>query len=76
MLREILKQERLDPTPAAFQLAWMLAYNEGLLDAGTAPTLPEMLNRIRAALGREPLSLDAAREEWIARLKDSLERMP
>ena len=33
LLREIFKQERLAPLPIEFQLAWMVAFNEGLLDS-------------------------------------------
>lgn len=72
LLREILKQERLTPLPPVFQLAWMIAYNEGLLDAGEAKALPDVLQNISAGLAREPLPLDAARDEWLARLTDWL----
>ena len=68
LLREILKQERLSPLPAAFQQAWMTAFNAGLLDGLEADALPAALQRMLAGLGREPLSLDAARETWLARL--------
>jgi F-type H+/Na+-transporting ATPase subunit alpha len=76
LLREVLKQERLNPMAAAFQLAWMLAYNEGMLDTSTPQTLPDMLQEIQAGLKREPLPLDAVREEWLARLKNWLEVTP
>jgi len=72
LLREILKQERLRPLPAAFQLAWMIAFNAGLLDAGVADAPPDALQqslqRIVAGLEREPLPLDAARDEWLRKL--------
>jgi len=72
LLREILKQERLTPLPAAFQLAWMIAFNAGLLDTWTPETLPGVLQKILDGLAREPLALEAAREEWLARLKNWL----
>jgi len=72
LLREILKQERLSPLAAAFQLAWMLAFNEGLLDACEPQTLPDTLQKILAGLEREPLPLDAVRKEWLARLRNWL----
>ena len=50
LLREILKQERLSPLAAAFQLAWMIAFNEGLLDACEPQTLPDALQKILAGL--------------------------
>jgi F-type H+-transporting ATPase subunit alpha len=57
---------------AAFQLAWMIAFNEGLLDACEPQTLPDTLQKILAGLEREPLLLDAVREEWLARLRNWL----
>ena len=76
LLREILKQERLRPLPAAFQLAWMIAFNAGLLDAGEANALPDALQKIIAGLEREPLPLDAARDEWLLKLRDWLGLAP
>ena len=69
LLREILKQERLSPLPASFQLAWMTAYNEGLLDSNVPNTVPGTLQAIMSGLAREPLALDAVRDEWLGRLK-------
>lgn len=76
LLREILKQERLNPVPATFQLAWMIAFNTGLLDGFAPTTLPDALQKILAGLEREPLSLDAPREEWLARLNGWLGPAP
>ena len=72
LLREILKQERLSPLAAHFQLAWMLAFNEGLLDSCAPQTLPGTLQKILGGLAREPLPLDAVREEWMAKLRNWL----
>jgi F-type H+-transporting ATPase subunit alpha len=69
LLREILKQERLNPMPAAFQLAWMIAFNSGLFDTCEPAAVPGALQRIQDGLAREPLALDAPRDEWLARLK-------
>jgi F-type H+/Na+-transporting ATPase subunit alpha len=69
LLREILKQERLNPLPAAFQLAWMTAFNAGLLDGLEPAAVPATLEKMRAGLGQEPLTLDSARDEWLVRLK-------
>lgn len=69
LLREILKQERLISLPASFQLAWMIAYNEGLLDSHAPTDLPGALQEIMSGLEREPLVLDVVRNEWLDRLK-------
>jgi len=72
LLREILKQERLRPLPAAFHLAWMIAFNAGLLDAFAPDTLADALKRLLDGIAGEPMTLDMPREEWLARLKDWL----
>ena len=76
LLREILKQDRLQPLPATFHLAWMMAFNAGLLDGAEAATLPALLRKIEAGLARQPQSLDTPREEWLARLGDWLGAPP
>lgn len=76
LLREIFKQERLTPLPASFQLAWMIAYNEGLLDSRAPNDVPGALQEIISGLKREPLALDAARDEWLDRLKKWLGDTP
>jgi F-type H+-transporting ATPase subunit alpha len=76
LLREILKQERLSPLPANFQLAWMIAYNDGLLDSREAQAVPAALREIMSRLLREPLALDAIRDEWVGKLKEWLGPSP
>jgi len=76
LLREVLKQERLAPLPAAFQLAWITAFNAGLLDGLAAREVPEALGRIQAGLAAEALGLDSPRETWLARLTEWLAQRP
>ena len=73
LLREILKQDRLNPLPAAFQLAWMIAFNDGLLDDCEPNSVTDTLLKIEAGLGRNSLALDTARDEWSVRLKNWLD---
>jgi F-type H+-transporting ATPase subunit alpha len=73
LLREILKQERLAPLPAGFQLAWLIAYNTGLLDATELTAIPAALSKIAAEFLREPPSLEAGRDEWVTRLRRALD---
>jgi F-type H+-transporting ATPase subunit alpha len=72
LLREILKQERLQPGSPAFQLAWLIAFNEHLLDHlepnDVSPALDELARRTDAV----ELDLDSGREEWLAALRDWL----
>jgi F-type H+-transporting ATPase subunit alpha len=72
LLREILKQERLSPLPAEFQLAWMIAYNEGLLDALEPQELTKRLRLLEEQIKGQLLPLDASRDEWLANLRSWL----
>jgi F-type H+-transporting ATPase subunit alpha len=73
LLREILRQGRLSPESPAFQLAWLTAFNAGLLDALDPASLPPALQKLRAAIGREALPLEAARDEWLMKLRGWLD---
>jgi F-type H+-transporting ATPase subunit alpha len=64
ILREVLKQERLAPASAEFQLAWMMAYNAGRLGDPDPAGIRAALDRLRDGLRRVPLALSANREDW------------
>ena len=66
VLREVLKQERLAPLPPELQLAWLVAYNDGRLDAVAPEEVPGALERLAAGFGRSELTLTSAREAWAA----------
>jgi F-type H+-transporting ATPase subunit alpha len=76
LLREILKQDRLTPLSANFQLAWLIAFNAGMLDGFEPKNLPASLQKMRDGLEREPLPLDTNRDEWLARLHSWLGDAP
>ncbi|MGE4340130.1 MAG: hypothetical protein AB7E55_29880, partial [Pigmentiphaga sp.] len=76
LLREILKQERLNPLPASFQLAWMIAFNAGLLDAFAPEDLPGALQKLLDGIAHESLALDTPRDEWLTWLKNRLGLAP
>ncbi|MCK9285458.1 MAG: F0F1 ATP synthase subunit alpha [Rhodocyclaceae bacterium] len=64
LLREIFKQERLAPLPIEFQLAWMVAYNEGLLDTLAASAISDYLGHLAQCVAQGPLTLGDSREDW------------
>jgi F-type H+-transporting ATPase subunit alpha len=76
LLREILKQERLMPLSANFQLAWLIAFNAGMFDEFDPKNLSGVLQKMREGLVREPLPLDTTRDEWLARLHSWLGSAP
>jgi F-type H+-transporting ATPase subunit alpha len=64
ILREILKQGRLSPLPVTFQMAWLVAFNDGLLDSADPEAIPAVLAALEEPVQQTLLSLDASREEW------------
>jgi F-type H+-transporting ATPase subunit alpha len=65
VLRELLKQGRLQPEPIEAQLAWLVAFNEGLFDAVAPDAVPELLERLRSQVREGRMSLDDPRESWV-----------
>ncbi|TPQ26017.1 F0F1 ATP synthase subunit alpha [Methylomonas koyamae] len=76
LLREILKQDRLQPWSEAAHLAWLLAYGEGLL-AGVAPEQAAgVLAYLQQQLAETRLSLDSPKQQWLAALRQWLAAKP
>lgn len=69
VLREILKQERLAPVPIEFQLAWMLAFNDGLLDAIEPQQVQALMAELQGRVEVSELQLDDPRREWAAHIR-------
>jgi len=65
ILRELLKQDRLKPLPIEFQLAWMIAYNEGLFDEIASSDIQDLLSRMLAYIQSSTLILDNDRSAWL-----------
>ena len=65
ILREIFKQERLDPLPVEFDLAWMIAFNDAMLDTQTTDTIPALLQKLQQQVAATHLTLDDPREQWV-----------
>jgi F-type H+-transporting ATPase subunit alpha len=65
-LREILKQDRLTPLSAKSQLAWLIAFNEGLFDKLEDQAIKPALAMVEAAAEKSALSLESPRQEWCA----------
>ena len=72
ILRELLKQGRLLPHSIEFQLAWLIAFNEGLFLEIETEYLPTLLKSLEDKVNLSTLTLDSPREEWQAALADWL----
>jgi F-type H+-transporting ATPase subunit alpha len=75
-LREILKQDRLSPAPVTFQLAWLIAFNEGLLDTQPLERLPARLLELQQQVAGSGLQLEDGRERWLEALRHWLPAEP
>jgi F-type H+/Na+-transporting ATPase subunit alpha len=72
LLRELLKQDRLTPLPSLFQLAWLLAFNNGLLNTIELQAIPQALERIAKGISNTSLTLDSPSEQWLPVLHECL----
>lgn len=64
MLRELLKQDRLSPLPAEFQMAWLVAFNERLLDTFATEEIQGALDRMARGVRTSDLRLEDGYERW------------
>ena len=72
LLREILKQDRLQPLSEQAHLAWLLAYGEGLLEAVKPEQVSTVLSEILEQLPTCKLNLDSPKQEWLTVLRQLL----
>ncbi len=73
LLREILKQDRLSPLKVECQMAWLVAFNDGLLDRFAPERIKPVLERLHLSAGESGLRLEAGREEWRRAVADWLD---
>jgi F-type H+-transporting ATPase subunit alpha len=64
VLREILKQDRLAPLPAIFDIAWLVAFNDGLFDQVEPEAVLSLLDDLEDEVSRSSLDLESPREMW------------
>ncbi|MDD1621314.1 MAG: F0F1 ATP synthase subunit alpha [Methylococcaceae bacterium] len=76
LLREILKQDRLQPLSEQAQLAWLLAYGEGMLTHVAPDQAAGVLARMLTQLPAYDLKLDTPRQQWLDVLGQLLDYQP
>ena len=64
VLRELLKQRRLKPLSPRQQLAWLIAFNDGLFDKIAPERVPSTLDKLYAAVHTSSLNMDQERANW------------
>ena len=73
ILRELLKQEQLSPLPETTQLAWLIAFNDGLFDPLEIEIIRPVMQLFEAAAAQTGLTLDSPREQWCGSVSAWLE---
>jgi F-type H+-transporting ATPase subunit alpha len=63
-LREILKQDQLAPMPVAFQMAWLVAFNDGHFEGVELEKIPVLLAALEKQAPHTSLNLESPREQW------------
>lgn len=64
ILREMLKQELLTPLTIEFQMAWLVAYNEGMFDHLELDQVKPRLQFLQEQIARTRLSIEEGHEQW------------
>jgi F-type H+-transporting ATPase subunit alpha len=72
LLREILKQNPLEPLSEQAHLAWLLAYGEGLLNEMSPGQAAARLQAVFEQLPGSGLKLESPKSQWLDRLKQAL----
>jgi F-type H+/Na+-transporting ATPase subunit alpha len=66
LLRQVLKQEALQPLPPECQLAWLIAFNDARFEGMDDKALAAALARLFAGARAGALGLEDARDAWSA----------
>lgn len=69
ILREVLKQDRLSPVSVEFQMAWLVAFSENLLDSTPPAEIPAVLNRLAEGVRSGGPRLEDGHEDWTRAVK-------
>ncbi|HEY4698637.1 MAG TPA: F0F1 ATP synthase subunit alpha [Gallionella sp.] len=64
VLREMLKQDLHVPLTIEFQLAWLVAYNEGLFDNIELGQVKQRMALLQRQVERAGLSIEEGRDQW------------
>jgi len=72
-LREILKQDRLAPLPETFQMAWLVAFNDGRFKDVSLDSILAVLNFLQQQAEQTTLNLDSPRKQWSDAVKEWLQ---
>ncbi|MCL5260535.1 MAG: F0F1 ATP synthase subunit alpha [Gammaproteobacteria bacterium] len=64
ILRELLKQDQLAPLPIEAEMAWLVAYNDGLFDEISPDEISQHFAALIQLVQQNQLKLTDSREKW------------
>ena len=64
ILREILKQDQLNPVPVEFHMAWLVGFNDGIFDGIESERISSLLQQLQIHVRDAGLTLTMDRERW------------
>ena len=64
ILREVLKQESLAPLTIEFQMAWLVAYNEGFFDDLELEQVKPQLILLQEKIANAHIGIEDGRDQW------------
>jgi F-type H+-transporting ATPase subunit alpha len=70
VLRELLKQDRLEPLPIEVQMAWLVAFNNGLLDDIKPEDVANYFTKLLKIVKKHDLKFSDSRKKWLKVIKD------
>ena len=76
ILQEILKQDRLSPLSVLFQMAWLVAFNDGLFEDIAPDAIPAVLQALEQKVQHLALSLESPRDDWSTAVHDCIKNIP
>ncbi len=76
VLRMLLKQDQLSPLKETVQLAWLIAFNQGLFNETPLEEVPQRFSILAEKTLESNLKLESSREDWLAAIRSWLEQEP
>lgn len=76
LLRQILKQDQLSPLPATCQMAWLVAFNNHLLDDIDIEQVATHLQHIFEQVRASDLNLNSPKDSWLNAISGWLNNTP
>jgi F-type H+-transporting ATPase subunit alpha len=76
VLRMLLKQDHLSPLPETVQLAWLVAFNQGLFDETPLTEVAQRFSLLAEKTLESSLTLESSKDDWLQAIRSWLVNLP